>query len=113
ELRGDPARPRFASADRQVFGRDAGQLEAGSGLRDRAVAHRCRGDQEEVPEGLQGAETIPAHDAAAAALVLTGVAAGDASQTTTANARTSPVTYVPRAPTKRSGSGRPRLFPRI
>ena len=65
QLRRDPARHRLAAAHRQLQGRDAGQLEGRRRLRDRPVATGPGGAQAEVPEGLQGAPALPAHDAAA------------------------------------------------
>ena len=65
QLRRDTARHRLAAADRVPQRRDAGQLEGGRRRRDRAVAAGPRGDQAEVPEGLQGAAAVSAHDAAA------------------------------------------------
>src|SRR5205823_3431282 len=108
QLRRGPARPRLAPADRQVPGGHPGQLEAGRRLRDRAVAHRPGGAQAQVPEGLQGAQALPPDDAAAEPL-----SGRRRHAPSTAITSTSPVTYVPSAPTKRSGSTLSRLFARI
>src|SRR5262249_49564702 len=105
-LQRDPARPRLAPADRQVPGGDPGQLEAGGRLRDRAVAHRPRGAEEEVPQGLQGAEARSAADAAAASLSLRRGREGGVPPLHARNAATtriSPATSVPSAPTTPSG----------
>ncbi len=65
ELRRDPAGHRLAPADRQPLGGDAGRLEGRSGRGDRPVAEGPGGHEAEVPEGLEGAEALPADDAAA------------------------------------------------
>ncbi len=65
QLRRSAAPARLHPADRQAFGGDAGQLEAGRGLHHRPVAQR-RGRSREIPERLEDGEALSAHGAAAA-----------------------------------------------
>src|SRR5665213_1053071 len=65
QLRRDPARDRFDAVDRQPQCRDPGQLEAGRGRGHLALDPGSRGAQEEIPEGVQDAQALPAHDPAA------------------------------------------------
>jgi alkyl hydroperoxide reductase subunit AhpC len=65
QLRRDPARDRFPPAHRQAQRRHARELEAGRGRDHRALGHRPRGDQAEIPQGLPRAEALPALHAAA------------------------------------------------
>ena len=65
QLRRDPARRRLAAAHRQVLGRDAGQLEGRRGRHHRPVAQDPEVLKQKFPEGLQGRQAVPAHDAPA------------------------------------------------
>ena len=51
-------------ADRQAYGGNAGELEAGRGLHHRSVAQR-RGRSREIPERLEDGEALSPHGAAA------------------------------------------------
>src|SRR5205823_13793716 len=108
QLRRGPARPRLTPADRQVPGGHPGQLEAGRGLRDRAVAHRPGGAQAQVPEGLQGPQALPPDDAAAEPL-----SGRPRHAPSVAITSTSPVTYVPSAPTMPGVSALSTLVARV
>ena len=65
QLRRGAARDRLAAADREAQGRDAGELETGRG-RDHRRLGLGRRRQEDLSAGLEGAEAVHPHRAAAA-----------------------------------------------
>src|SRR5216683_834787 len=72
QFRRDPAGDRLDAAHRRVPRRHPGQLEAGRRRHHRARGDRRRG-QDQVPQGLEGAQALPApHPAAQVTVTLKG-----------------------------------------